>query len=50
MTFTCAYAIIHSTEYFLKEGIAKMDDGDSADTTYAMCNALTVVRTFHYIS
>ena len=27
----------------------KMDDGDSTDTT-CMCNALTVVRAFHYIS
>ena len=27
----------------------EMDDGDSTDTT-CMCNALTVVRAFHYIS
>ena len=37
------------TKILIKEGILNMDDGDSTDTT-CMCNALTVVRDFHYIS
>ena len=61
MTLTYLYDMIHvisspkcgSIRYLsqlnYKGRYFKMDDGDSTDTT-CMCNALTVVRAFHYIS